>query len=83
MMNSARFNDFKEEADILIKSSAFFTNEVDRTIFENSHIIQNPDLYPEEELDKLEATLLHLEHRCKFEDTAAEQFRDKYRDLLK
>ena len=83
MMNSDRFNDFKEEADILIKSSMFFTGEVDKAIFENSHIIKNPDLYTEEELDKLETTLYHLECRGKFEDRAAEQFKDKYKDLLK
>ena len=56
---------------------------MDRVIFENSHIIQNPDLYPEKDLDKLEATLQRLQCRCKFEDVAAEQFKDKYKDLLK
>jgi len=83
MMNSARFNDFREEANMLIKSSDFFTNEVDRFILENSHIIETPELYSEEEIDKLEATLLHLESRCRFESVASDQLKDKYKDLLK
>ena len=82
MMDSGRFNKFKQEADLLLKSSTFITNQIDKIIEDCADMIQNPHLYSAKQLDDLEAKLLNLQAKCRFETDAANEFREKYKDYI-
>lgn len=82
MMDSRRFSKFKEEADLLLKSSTFITHQIDKIIEDCADMIQNPHLYSAKQLENLEAKLLNLQAKCRFETNATNEFRDKYKDYI-
>ena len=76
-MNLDRFNDFRDKADIMYKSSTWITNEMNKA----AALAEDPSLTIEEQEDLIQR-MDNLLNRSQWESEQIYKFREEYKDII-
>jgi len=77
-----RFNQFKSDADTIIASSEWLTDQINKLMDEAERFMDNPDIEDIDRYEKILCELDVLEVRSKWEGKELNKFIEKYRDIL-
>ena len=82
-MNLERFEQFKKDSNVVIKSSEWITAEIDKAIALEEYYAANPYLDNADDMDLRILNLIQLQKRAEWENRNHDEHKKKYDDMMK
>ena len=80
-MDMLRFEQFKQDSNMVLESSMWLTQEIDKIIDEEVFYTENPDLDTYELMEQRYAKMNELQNRADIESKINADHHRKYKDL--